>query len=192
MSAGYQGAPAEVDAVLARFSGELSAYIHRRIPGPDADDVLQDTLLRLYQGLGSLRQSERLAPYVYRVAKSAITDHYRRSRVARTRIESLPPEASPDASTDEPEDALREALAACVTPFMSGLPAEQAEALRLTDLGGLSQAEAARRLDVPVATLKARVQRGRKRMRASFDACCALEQDRRGAVITATPKCGCA
>lgn len=175
------------EEVLAAFQGELRAFIARRVPGPDADDVLQDTLLRLHLGVGALRSRERLAPWVYRVARSAIIDHQRR---VRARSRPLPPEE--EAWPEDPEPAVVEALAACVAPFLAELPPEQAEALRLTDLGGLSQAEAARRLGVPLPTLRARVQRGRRRMRDAFEACCLLVQDARGAVVEATPRCGCA
>lgn len=175
-----------VEAV-ARFEGELRRFVARRVPGPDADDVLQDALLRIHLGVGALRSSERLAPWVYRVARSAIIDHHRRARptspLGESDVEELP---------EEPASDVGPLLAACVAPFLDGIPPEQAEALRLTDLGGLTQAEAAARLGVPVPTLKARVQRGRKRMREQFEVCCELERDGRGAVVTATPRgCGC-
>lgn len=178
------------EAVLARFQGELRAFIGRRVPGPDADDVLQDTLLRLHLGIGALRSQERLAPWVYRVARSAVVDHHRRSR-ARGRPLGEPDEAVAATWPASPEPTAKAALAGCVAPFLEGLPPEQAEALRLTDLGGLSQAEAARQLGLPLPTLKARVQRGRRRMREAFEACCALARDGRGAVIEVTPRCGC-
>jgi len=171
---------------VERFEGELRRFVARRVSGPDAEDVLQDALLRIHLGIGAVRSTERLAPWVYRVTRSAIVDHYRRTRpgacVDETAAEVLP---------EEPAREVRPMLAACVSPFLDGLPAEQAEALRLTDLGGLTQAEAALRLGVPLPTLKARVQRGRKRMRAAFEACCELVQDGRGAVIEASPRCGC-
>lgn len=175
--------PPTSDAVLARFQRELATFIGRRVPGPDADDVLQETLLRLHLGIGGLRTRERLAPWVYRVARSAIVDHYRRGRVRRDPgMLDLP---------EDDESAAKDLLTPCVAPFLDELPPEQAEALRLTDLGGLSQAEAARRLGVPLPTLRARVQRGRRRMRETFEDCCSLVQDARGAVIEATPRCGC-
>ncbi len=167
---------------VATFEGELRRFVARRVPGPDADDVLQDTLLRIHLGVASLRSRERLAPWVYRVAKSAIVDHHRRRRPAA-------PVDEPDG--DDPSGDTREMLAACLTPFMASLPAEQAEALRLTDLGGLSQVDAAARLGVPLPTLKSRVQRGRRKLREELEACCALARDGRGRVVEATPRCGC-
>jgi RNA polymerase sigma-70 factor (ECF subfamily) len=174
-------------ATVARFEGELRRFIARRVPGPDADDVLQDALLRVHLGVGALRSAEHLAAWVYRVARSAIVDHHRRSRPTGA-LEEHGPEELPE----EPAEDLRALLAACVAPFLEQLPDEQAEALRLTDLGGLTQAEAAARLGVPLPTLKARVQRGRKNLRGEFEACCELVRDSRGAVVEAKPRaCGC-
>lgn len=178
------------EAVLAAFQGELRGFIARRVPGPDADDVLQDTLLRLHLGVGGLRDSERLAPWVYRVARNTILDHHRRAR-ARPRLVGEASEPPPEPLPETPEPETRALLAACVEPFLHGLPEEQAQALRLTDLGGLSQAEAARQLGVPLPTLRARVQRGRRAMRQRFERCCAIAQDARGAPIEARPRCGC-
>ncbi len=180
------------EAVLARFEGELRGFIARRVSGPDADDVLQETLLRLHLGVGGLRDGTRLAPWVYRVARNAILDHHRRQRARpRTVPDDELPEILSGALPEEPDAETRARLATCVEPFLHGLPDVVAEALRLTDLGELSQAEAARQLGLPLPTLRARVQRGRRGMRRLFEVCCALSQDARGAVIEAIPRCGC-
>ena len=174
-------------AALARFQHELRSFIARRVPGPDADDVLQDTMLRIHLGVGSLRSQERLAPWVYRVARSAVIDHHRKHVPRPVDVTELMEEPF----EEEPTGEVERMLSRCVAPFVDLLPSDQAEALRLTDLGGMTQAEAAARLGVPVPTLKARVQRGRRKLRDSFEACCELIQDVRGAVIDATPRCGC-
>lgn len=173
-----------VEAV-SRFEAELRRFVARRVPGPDADDVLQDVLLRIHLGVGALRAQERLAPWVYRVARSAIIDHQRRRRLPGA--DSEPPELA----VEPPEEDVHDLLTGCVAPFLGHLPPEQAEALRLTDLGGLTQAEAAARLDVPLPTLKARVRRGRSRLREQFEKCCSLARDARGTVVEANPRCGC-
>jgi RNA polymerase sigma-70 factor, ECF subfamily len=177
--------PAQVDAI-SLFEGELRRFIARRVPGPDGDDVLQDALLRIHLGVGALRSQERLAPWVYRVARSAIVDHQRKQRPT-----SELDDVAEDTLPEEPDAEVRRMLSRCVAPFLSSLPPDQAEALRLTDLGELTQAEAARRLGVPVPTLKARVQRGRKKMRDTFERCCELTKDGRGAVLDAKSRCGC-
>lgn len=167
----------------ARFEDELRRFVSRRVPGPDAEDVLQEALLRVHLGVGGLRTQERLAPWVFRVARSAIADHFRRRPAG-----GIVPEEPGDESDELESAAVREWMARCVGPFVESLPEEQAEALRLTDLGGLTQREAAARLGVPLPTLKARVQRGRHRLRESFEQCCALGRDGRGRVVEMHPR----
>lgn len=174
-------------AVVARFEAELRRFVARRVPGPDAEDVVQDALLRIHLGVGALRTQESLAPWVYRVARSAILDHLRRRRD----LAVGEPEPEPAELEEDPSAEAREALAACVRPFLDSLPPDQAEALRLTDLGELSQVEAARRLGLPLPTFKARVQRGRRALRGVFEQCCAFEQDGRGAVVAWRSRWGC-
>lgn len=181
-------------AVFAAFQDPLRRYFQRRITGPDAEDLLQDTLLRLHVRLPTLRNTERLAPFIHRIARSVLVDHLRRlgarpqDRPTGVSVEEALSELPGGGEDDDPS---ARPLIDCVRPFLQDLPAEQAEALALCDLGELSQPEAARRLGVPTATLKARVQRGRRRLRLAFERCCALEIDSRGRVIAATPHDGC-
>ena len=177
--------PTETGAV-GQFAEELRRFVRRRVPGPDADDVHQDILLRIHLGVGALRAQERLAPWVYRVARSAIVDHQRRRRPTLLGEEWADQEAPEDPRVDT-----RGLLAACLIPFLSQLSDDQAEALRLTDLGGLTQRAAAAQLGVPLPTLKARVRRGRLELREAFEACCELAIDGRGAVFEISPRCGC-
>lgn len=184
--------PVDPAALLARFEEQLRRYVARRVPPADADDVLQQVMLRIHLGVGGLRSSEHLGPWVFRVARNTLTDFHRRRGAAGAGGVDLDALDVVDGDPeDDSADTVRARMAACVAPFLEGLPPEQAEAIRLTDLGGMTQAAAAAHLGVPVATVKARVQRGRKRMRTAFELCCALRQDARGRVVEMTPHCGC-
>jgi RNA polymerase sigma-70 factor (ECF subfamily) len=69
------------------------------------------------------------------------------------------------------------------------------EAIRLTDLGDRTQAQAAATLGLSVPGMKARVQRGRAQLRELLRACCRIELDRRGQITELEPhgsgSCGC-
>lgn len=88
-----------------------------------------------------------------------------------------------DVAGEDEGTAVRE-LAACMTPMLQRLPPAYREAIRLTELEGLNQAEAARRSGVSVSGMKSRVQRGRRQLRAVLEDCCRIELDRRGGVVT--------
>ncbi len=82
---------------------------------------------------------------------------------------------------------LRAELAACMEPLMARLPAFYRDALQLTDLAGLTQAEAATRVGLSTSGMKARVQRARSQLKALFVLCCEIELDRRGGIVDYQP-----
>ncbi len=60
--------------------GSLRAFISRRVRNQaDVDDLVQRVLLQIVKGLASLRDAERLYPWVYRTARNVIVDYYRLS-----------------------------------------------------------------------------------------------------------------
>ena len=159
----------------------LQRFIARRLPSPaDADDVRQEVLLRVREGLHGLRDEQRLGAWVFRIARHAIVDHRRQAARAM-------PHADPDATAGveagegDDEDA-ETALAACVAPFVARLPSPYREALTLTELEGLTQRQAASMLEISLPAMKSRVLRGKARLRAMFEACCEIALDARGHV----------
>lgn len=172
------------------LTGRLREFVGRRVAAVDADDVVQDALVRVQRGLSRLRDDERFGPWVYRVTRSAIGDHLR----ARARpLESGRAPLSDDIeAVADPGDDLEQALARCVSAFVAALPSPYREAITLTELEGLTQAEAAAMLGVSHSGMKSRVQRGRARLREMFEECCELTQDARGRVIGCEPRRSCA
>ncbi|MCA1674143.1 MAG: hypothetical protein LC799_18765, partial [Actinobacteria bacterium] len=66
--------------------------------------------------------------------------------------------------------------------------------LRLTDLDGHTQADAAAIIGLSTTAMKTRVQRARAQLRALFTRCCEIELDRRGGIIDYQPNnnpCNC-
>ncbi|MCB0220677.1 MAG: sigma-70 family RNA polymerase sigma factor [Chrysiogenetes bacterium] len=181
MSASPEGGP-DAAALWRAFESQLRGYAARRVKETELDDVVQETFLRIHRALGSGTEVRDLRGWVFQVLRSAIADHHRKR--ARSR-EDVAGDGIDDAPAGEGAEGANEneRVGGWLPFFIEALPPTQREALRLVEIEGLSQTEAARRLGVPVATLKSRVQRGRKRVRELVQACCALKQDRRGNVI---------
>jgi len=159
----------------------LRAFVARRASDdPSAhDDLVQEILLRLHRGLPRLRHNERLDAFAYQVARNAIADHYRKGRNEQpVAPKSLEDHAIATASDgDDPLGAGRAQLARCLRPLIDRLGDDYREALLLTDLGDLSQAEAARRLGLSAPGMRSRVQRGRSQLHEALAACCSVELD---------------
>jgi RNA polymerase sigma-70 factor (ECF subfamily) len=189
---------AVADPVVAwhELRGPLAGFIARRVADPqDAEDVLQEVMLRIHRHADELETADRMAAWVHRIARNAIVDHYRR-RAARPELAAGAAgdiDERPHGSLDEPaSEALRRELAACLRPLVARLPEKQREALILTEFEGLTQVETARRLGISVSGAKARVQRARAQLRALLLDCCHVEFDRRGGITeyrTRTESC---
>jgi len=67
--------PAEARGAWREIEARLKPYVARRVPSAaEADDIVQDVLVRIYQGLASLRDGESFGGWVYRIAGRAIAD----------------------------------------------------------------------------------------------------------------------
>jgi RNA polymerase sigma-70 factor (ECF subfamily) len=173
--------PVAVEQLWRDLHDRVEAFVRRRVPTEaDADDVVQDVFLRLHAGLGAARLQHAEA-FVYRVARNTIADFHRRRRPE--------PDAGDEAAAPQPEDDdVRELLSGCMRPFVARLPDPYREALVLAELEGVPQVEAARRLGLSPSGMRSRVQRGREKLRALFDACCRFEIDGRGGVMDCQPR----
>jgi RNA polymerase sigma-70 factor (ECF subfamily) len=156
----------------------LGAYIGRRLPAQDVDDVLQDVLLRIHRNVRFLDDDSRFGPWVYSVARNAVIDRLRKKQPASIDVEL----DSLSTATDGDDE---QALVGCVTPFVARLPETYRHAVTLVELQGLSQADAAVIEGISLSGMKSRVQRGRRMLREMFEECCSLKIDARGHVMEA-------
>ena len=165
--------------VIAR----LTQWVRPRVDDPTAaDDLVQDILERLVRHGEQLVTVGNPLGWIHRIARNALIDYYRRPRPHVASSEARPPE------TADAIAAAREALAACLHPLVMQLDPLAREALLATDLGGQSQVEAARATGIMVSTMKARIQRGRQKLRDAVLQCCQVELDRRRGVIDCAPR----
>ena len=172
---------------------DIRTFVQRRVRGhADVDDIVQRVFLQAHRALPTLRDADRLHAWFYQTTRRAIVDHYRQP--ARTREVGTDGTLDSLAGVEPDEEPALASLAACLHPLIAQLAPPDQEALRLIDLEGLGQADAAAQLGLSVSGMKSRVQRARRRLRAAVDACCRIELDRRGAirdVETRAGGCGC-
>jgi RNA polymerase sigma-70 factor (ECF subfamily) len=167
----------------------LRSYVGRRVANrEDRDDLVQDVLLRVHRGLDGLKGREAPGPWIYRIAQNAVVDHWRRKgRPASVAADEAEAALGKLAVPDDDGDRLQQTLAAYVASLVPKLPSPYRETLELTELQGLTNAEAARRLGASLAAVKSRVLRGRKLLRQAVAECCALEIGATGRVVDCTP-----
>jgi RNA polymerase sigma-70 factor (ECF subfamily) len=179
-----------VEELWVVFHQRLRAFVGQQVSQPeDAEDIVQDVFLRIHRNLGSLEKADRLESWIFQIARNAVVDYY---RAAQRRREFPTGEFDPAAlGSVEPEPDLcctREDLVASLEPFVDRLPEPYREAIRLTELGDLTQKAASKRLGISVSGMKSRVQRARVRIREMLEACCRLEFDQQRRLCCYEPR----
>ena len=164
-----------VEQLWQRVSHSLHAWFeHQTRSADDADDLLQECFLRVHDRMGELKDEERLTAWIRTIARNLLTDWRRRRR---------PDPVEGDVAQEERATGLDEVVAAWLEGMLEELAPADREALRMTELEGVTQREAAERLGLSLSALKSRVLRARERLRQRLLACCELEFDRRGGIV---------
>jgi RNA polymerase sigma-70 factor (ECF subfamily) len=127
-----------------------------------AEDLVQDALVRAYEGSSSFRSGGNLRGWLLSILHNTFIDSRRRHATEARRTQQAAELVEP---TSPAEQESRVRLRQIQQAFM-GLPEEQRTALHLIAIEGLSYQEAAESLGIPVGTLMSRLGRARAALRA--------------------------
>nr|WSS66289.1 sigma-70 family RNA polymerase sigma factor [Streptomyces sp. NBC_01177]WSS73253.1 sigma-70 family RNA polymerase sigma factor [Streptomyces sp. NBC_01175] len=156
------------DAFVRALHRDVVRFVAHLSADPQAaEDLAQDTFLRALRTLHRFEGRSSARTWLLTIARRAVIDDFRRTAARplladthdwRATIERAQPTGLPGF---EEGVALHELLAA--------LPYDRRQAFVLTQLLGLSYAEAAREADCPVGTVRSRVARARTAMTAQLE-----------------------
>lgn len=157
------GSAKAFDEVYAAYRPRLFSFLVRLCGHPDlAEDLLQETFLRLARHAPSLAPDTRLKPWLFTVARNVFISHQRWAlldvaRVSELRLFALlePPEPSPfaRAAANETERQLEQAIAELPLPYR--------EVILLVAVDGMSPSEAASVLGLEPPAVRKRLERAR-------------------------------
>ncbi len=152
---------------VAREHGPFLYNVAYRLAGNDADaaDLVQEALVRVRRGLETYRPGS-LEGWLARIVTNVFLDEVRRRR--RRPTEALPDEPDrvlpPSLAADEAAVALSDDVQAA----LASLPSEFRVAVVLCDVADLSYEDIAATTGVPVGTVRSRIHRGRRLLRAAL------------------------
>jgi RNA polymerase sigma-70 factor (ECF subfamily) len=134
----------------------------------DAEDLVQETYMRVLAKRREIATDEDALPYLLAVLRNTFVSSLRSKgrRPLTASLEDAEPRlAAPASSSPVEKLAAREVFAA-----ISALPADQRDVVAAVDVAGLSYGEAAEALGVPAGTVMSRLYRGRDRVAATVAA----------------------
>jgi len=165
------GDPAAFDAAHAAFNGRLFGFLVRLSRNRQvAEDLVEETWIRLVSRAHRLRPDTRLAPWLFTVARNLYVS-YCRSRLLEDShaptLMGLWPNGSPRSSPFE-EAAANEA-GRRIEAALASLPVTYREVLLLVGIEGLRPAEAAQVCGISPETLRQRLSRARALLRRRLE-----------------------
>lgn len=171
--------PGAFDAFVERYGRRLLAFGIRMCRSPeDAEDVLQETLIKAYEGLKDLREPKAVRTWLFKVAANACRMKRRKEKPSRNiSLDSLKPPGWEDGYTPQvpdwselPEDSARQAeLREALEEAIAELPDDYKMVVLLRDVEGLSTAETAEALDIGISAAKMRLHRARMALRQELE-----------------------
>jgi RNA polymerase sigma factor (sigma-70 family) len=153
-----------------RYAAQLYRYAHQRVGPQTAEDVVADTFLAAFQGRRTYdpaRQDAR--PWLFGILTRKLARHHRSERAQYRALSRTAPVVAADGPADRvvaavAADAARGPLAAA----LAGLSAGDRDVLLLIAWADLSYEEVATALKIPLGTVRSRLNRARRKVRAAF------------------------
>ena len=167
---------AELETLMARYQqGDASAaaelvtrlspalhrfFVMRYVSRRYADDLLQETWLRIHEVRHTYRPGQPVLPWLYAIARHIRVDHYRKAQRSEIREQSV------DESGDIPQTA---AGGSARTPdleaLLATLPESQREVIAMLKVSGMSLEEVARATSSSVGSVKQKAHRAYEKLR---------------------------
>jgi RNA polymerase sigma-70 factor (ECF subfamily) len=181
-----QGDSLAFGSLLEPWRKPLFGYIYRMVTlRQDAEDLLQDVLVRVLEGIRTYRSEARFKSWLFGIATHVCLDHLRAKKRWRVEAQLIgEKEALADPQKVEELAALmqqpgfsfeiREHIAFCFSCIARTLPPEEQAALMLKEVLGFTGEEAAGILGVSEPVYRHRLSAGRAKMIEDYHGLCAL------------------
>jgi RNA polymerase sigma-70 factor (ECF subfamily) len=164
------------------FTGQLYAAAMRMARNPaDAEDLVQETMLKAYRAYNTFTEGTNLKAWLYRILTNTYINKYRKAqrRPSETDLEEvqdlylyrrLGSEEAADMARSAEDQLLEGLVESDIKNAIEALPEHFRIPVLLADLEGFSYKEIAEILDIPIGTVMSRLHRGRKQLqRALWD-----------------------
>jgi RNA polymerase sigma-70 factor, ECF subfamily len=162
------------DALAARFQTDAVPLMDQLFGGAlrltrdrqDAEDLVQETMLRAYAGFRTFRAGTNLKAWLFRILNNTWINNYRKRqrRPVEVTVEDIA-DRSPTGWRSAEIEVLESLPDMEIQAALLALPEEFRMVVYYADVEGFSYAEIADIMNTPVGTVMSRMHRGRKRLR---------------------------
>lgn len=150
------------ESLLTEHRPAVERFVKFKLPREaDADDVIQEVFVTAYRRFDQLKDPEAFKAWILAIARNRCSDWYQqRAKQPEVPLDSVPERILSHGHPNRAVEAVRDTL--------SALPEREREILYLYYFAELSQAEIAKRLAIPVGTVKSRLYTARESFRKLY------------------------
>lgn len=166
------------EQLAAEHSPTLLRYLRRYVGDRTvADDLLQETLIRMARGLPDFAGRASVKTWAFSIATHVAIDYFRKPerRLHIVEVNEATDLADTDRATDE--RFIVDEMNSCIRQVIDSLPEDYRAALVLHDLEGLTAQQVAEVCNCSLATTKIRIHRARNRLKEALQQECEFYRD---------------
>lgn len=161
--------------VWKKYSNDVKRFIISKVKNKTvADDILQDTFIKIHTKLHTLKDITKLKPWIFTIARNSILDYFK-STNKTVEIDNFESETEIEATIHTEKDCLR--------GILKNLPKKYRDPLFLSDIKGMKQVDVAKQLRQTLPTTKSQIQRARKLIAQGFMDCCGFVMNDKGNLV---------
>ena len=161
--------------VWIKYADDVKYFILSKVKDAAiADDILQDTFIKVHTKLHTLKDVTKLKPWIFTIARNVMMDYFK-STNKTFELASFETETKIEEQTHTEKD--------CLQGIVQNLPKIYRDPLFLSDIKGLKQQEVANILKQSLPTTKSQIQRARKLITKGFMDCCGFVLNEEGKLV---------
>jgi RNA polymerase sigma-70 factor, ECF subfamily len=166
--------------VANALGAQLSAYLRRMVNhSPDADDLLQETLIRIAGNLSDFNHRSSLKTWAYTIATNVAYDYLRKNKKVNLKTFD---ENDHYSDAREDERLVLDEMNTCVREVIDTMPPDYRAVIVLFNLQGKSAAEISEICGISIETTKIRIHRAKKRLKEALNRQCIFYTTPEGSV----------
>ncbi len=178
----------DFDEVWNEFHNKLLNYIRSRVSDHyDAEDILQNVFLKVFNNLENLDKEEAIKSWIYKITKNTIIDFYKKKKLVSVDPESL------YSIKDDVDDInnMNDDISNCIKEMIFSLPDKYQTVYDMYENQEMKHKEIAEKLDISISNSKVRLKRSKELFKRKLVDCCDFEVDKYGNIIDYHSKVKC-
>jgi len=158
------------------YHSDITGFIFSKVKNEQiTNDLVQETFIKAHSKLDTLKDSSKVKLWLLTIARNTTMDYFRKN----SKTVSLKGYDIVDEFWEEEKHSAKD----CLPGIIKHLPKKYRDPLFLSDIKGMKQAEVAKQLSLPIATVKSQIQRARKLIVKGYMDCCDYTLNDKGFLV---------